>query len=119
MPITLEGDQCLVFFLGGIVTAKQWALALFLGFSLINNANPTSTTDASRHPPYSFAQSRLLQVHGNCFCSYADYFGKNCFAYLSSNGSNNGYSPYGTISHSSRPLRPRWVSGLNGAVPDS
>ncbi len=84
----LEGDQCLVFFLGGI---KQ------TGFS-VNPKRPTLSRGERMPCFYELPAYRLLQ-NGNAaskhgFPSLRDPFGKNFYAYFSSNRRTNGYNQY-------------------------
>ena len=67
LPITLEGDQCLVFFLGGMVVNNN-GMPTCIGFSKYTDANgnpnptyipPAGTTDPPRYPFYNFKSSRL------------------------------------------------------------
>jgi prepilin-type N-terminal cleavage/methylation domain-containing protein len=91
----LEGDQCLVFFLGGIPTSAGGANGC-LGFST-NNRDPAQQGGDRVGPIFEFDGSRLLQLHGNAFFSYNDAFLKkppNPYAYFSSYGSRNGYNRY-------------------------
>ena len=90
----LEGDQVLVFLLGGI----QRGGACF-GFST-NKQNPTLANTAVDPPTYDFPTSRLQYVLPNqfrsqYFLSYMDPYGKAPFAFFSSWG-GQGYNRYGT-----------------------
>jgi prepilin-type N-terminal cleavage/methylation domain-containing protein len=114
----LEGDQCLVFFLGGIPAGIAGGTRGCTGFST-NPANPADNTGAfSRTPPfYDFKSSRLTQIPHNAsgnapFFSYVDGFalknpppynipGVNEFypdgmpyLYFSSYKTANGYNRY-------------------------
>jgi len=86
---TLSGDQCLVFFLGGIPNGQGGVG----GFST-NNLNPSDSN--SRHPFFDFKVDRLVKTAGGNF-SYKDYYknGSNTavYAYFSSNGIPNNYNP--------------------------
>jgi prepilin-type N-terminal cleavage/methylation domain-containing protein len=107
--IDLEGDQCLVFFLGGIPTPPGVSPGT-LGFSA-DPFNPSSgvVTGASRKGPYfTFQANRLYDrgayVNGTQtaagFFSYKDPYGRldgtvtNTIAYFSSYKNANGYFRY-------------------------
>jgi prepilin-type N-terminal cleavage/methylation domain-containing protein len=85
---TLNGAQCLVFYLGGI--SQQ-------GFSYnAMNPNPTLTPGQRTHGPYyTFQTNRLVAGPGN-FPMYIDAWkvkaGPKPYAYFSSQGINNKYS---------------------------
>lgn len=84
---TLEGDQCLVFFLGGIPTNGG-------GFSS-NPTNPASTTGRGARF-YEFQATRLAAngnpASGSGFLSYIDPWNTHPYVFFSSNGKKNGYS---------------------------
>lgn len=96
-PVDLEGDQCLVFFLGGIPTISGGVPGC-LGFST-NPSNPAAV-GGDRLPHFEFRSDRLvLQPPGsqrvpNGFYSYLDAFGKNVYAYFSAYKKSNGYNRY-------------------------
>jgi len=110
-PVILEGDQCLVFFLGGI-PGNSVPLQV-LGFST-NPKNPADTTTTDRIGPFvDFASNRLVLLsppQGNplgrspLHYSYLDTYGISDgkgkllsgmpFAYFSSNNRTNGYNRY-------------------------
>jgi hypothetical protein len=79
----LDGDQVLVFFLGG--PDGQ-------GFST-NPANPMQTSGKRRPPNYEFPQSRLYFRAGN-FRSYKDPYG-NPYLYFGSGYGGNDYNGSG------------------------
>jgi hypothetical protein len=109
--ITLEGDQCLVFFLGGIpVLPGGGASAQCLGFST-NPQNPASPT-TDRIPPFEFDSKRLvlLRFAGNPYNRYFSYGDNYCttdgagtllsgapYAYFSSYKNSNGYNRYASF----------------------
>jgi len=109
--ITLEGDQCLVFFLGGIpVLPGGGASAQCLGFST-NPRNPASPT-TDRIPPFEFDSKRLvlLRFAGNPYNRYFSYGDNYCttdgagtllsgapYAYFSSYKNPNGYNRYASF----------------------
>ena len=100
----LEGDQCLVFFLGGMQTFSQPGnIPTCLGFAA-NSNNPTSMSNTnSNYPPlYDFPSTRLTTVtrgylplfnqNQNNFFVYKDPFGTNVpYIYYSSYGNRNAY----------------------------
>lgn len=108
----LYGDQCLVFFLGGIPSSAGGVNSC-QGFST-NPANPAaakaSPTEERIGPFFDFKSSRLWAFRGNSFFSYTDAYRKlplptlplgapeqpQVYAYFSSYNRPNGYSPYGT-----------------------
>src|SRR5205823_2680370 len=93
-PLVLWGDQCLVFFLGGI-PAKPGEVPSCNGFST-NPANPIPQAAATTYGPYfAFQSYRLIARHGNSFYSYLDRFGKQPYAYFSTGRQRNGYNHYG------------------------
>jgi prepilin-type N-terminal cleavage/methylation domain-containing protein len=89
-PFTLEGHQCLVFFLGGIVTGSPPAPQ---GFSK-NPRNPTQAGGERNGPFFEFRPDKLQAVNG--FYCYLDPYGKKPYAYFSSYKLDNGYNRYGT-----------------------
>jgi prepilin-type N-terminal cleavage/methylation domain-containing protein len=93
--IILQGDQCLVFFLGGIPTASGGVN----GFST-NPSNPTQVSGDRINPFYEFQGSQLYQR--GCltpggqtvtapFASYKDAWGQQPYLYFSSYTRRNGY----------------------------
>jgi hypothetical protein len=101
----LEGDQCLVFFLGGIPAPTVINVQ---GFSA-NKRNPAAFAGASVIAPfYEFKPDRLVRIHGagNRFFSYLDYHGRSdgagnpepagppyrALAYFSSHKAGNDYN---------------------------
>jgi type II secretory pathway pseudopilin PulG len=106
--VTLEGDQCLVFFLGGVPRDASGALSS-QGFSL-NPTNPASLNAASaadmqnRKKYFEFDAGRLFirpNALNNLFPSYNDFFGiansrKQPYLFFSSYGRPNGYNTMAT-----------------------
>jgi prepilin-type N-terminal cleavage/methylation domain-containing protein len=91
-PVTLRGDQCLVYFLQGPAGT---------GFST-NPQNPTQLTGGRVGPFFTFDQGRLVfYPTGAAVPSYVDPYLKATttfpngtpYAYFSSGRSTNGYSP--------------------------
>lgn len=81
---TLQGHQCLVFFLGGINGTQ--------GFSL-NPQNPADPTYPGRKGPFfEFDVSRFVP-QGVSYPGYQDGFGKNVYAYFSSYSGVGTYNP--------------------------
>jgi hypothetical protein len=118
VPFYLEGEQCLVFYLGGIqgiVPPTVGGTPTCLGFNS-NNLNPAapSVTGARRKGPYyTFNTNRLMPLTSvpnlpnisktaNGFFVYLDpwntkyslpaYGGAKPYAYFSSSGNNNAYN---------------------------
>ncbi|HEY2155057.1 MAG TPA: prepilin-type N-terminal cleavage/methylation domain-containing protein [Isosphaeraceae bacterium] len=105
--VILSGDECLVFFLGGMpqaVSTTSGSGMAVTGFSR-DPANPfafasNATGTASRTTPlFEFAPQRLVDVDGDGFPSYIDPLSANNvvaeqhpYAYFSAYG-NNGYDP--------------------------
>jgi hypothetical protein len=121
VAFVLEGEQCLVFYLGGIQTSAGGTNAC-LGFSPNNNnpAAPSAQGIRRRGPYFPFAPNRLLPLTApppiaaapdlpklaptaNSFFVYMDpwhakfsppaYGGSKPYAYFSTQGNNNGYTP--------------------------
>jgi type II secretory pathway pseudopilin PulG len=105
-PVVLTGDQCLVFFLGGIQSSTPSPHCL--GFST-NERNPAQTTGDRVGPFYDFKSSRLCltpqQINyqteqnpplfsSNGYYSYLDPYGSRPYAYFSAYGKRNGYNRY-------------------------
>lgn len=95
-PVTLEGDQCLVFFLGGIPVNQGGGVFASTGFS----GDPRNPAGANRKLGFEFKPARL-KLNGNVasaagFPSFMDPFGARPYAYYSSFGIKNGYLPYGS-----------------------
>ncbi|TMQ31237.1 MAG: prepilin-type N-terminal cleavage/methylation domain-containing protein [Planctomycetota bacterium] len=104
--ITLEGDQCLVFFLGGIPGAGPSCL----GFAA-DPKNPANSLSTDRIGPFfEFPSSRLgasrfASNAYNTYYSYADTFGFP-YAYFSAYKVRNGYNRYFTCT------APSYVLGI-------
>jgi prepilin-type N-terminal cleavage/methylation domain-containing protein len=93
---TLEGDQCLVFFLGGMQTGTPQSANPpgCMGWSR-SAADPTTLGGTNRIAPFFEFKSDRLIVRNNGFFSYVDPFGKGQpYAYFSSYKVMNGYNPY-------------------------
>jgi prepilin-type N-terminal cleavage/methylation domain-containing protein len=108
----LNGDQCLVFFLGGIPsTDPATGNAVCTGFAK-NPSNPaahigTNTTVQVQPPLFEFDSGRLVKLHNNgrYAYSYLDTYGTADgkgnwvsgmpYAYFSSYQTRNGYNRYG------------------------
>jgi hypothetical protein len=90
----LEGDECLVFFLGGI-PVRMGGVPGCRGFAVNpqNGADPNAGYSA---PFFEFKTSRLRDLHGRGFHSYLDpYVTRQPYAYFSAYGQVNGYNRYG------------------------
>jgi prepilin-type N-terminal cleavage/methylation domain-containing protein len=86
---TLEGDQCLVFFLGGIPDPTTPGCR---GFST-NPTNPTSLATGDKISFYNFETARLYARTGTPFYSYQDAWGTNQpYAYFSAGKNRDGYN---------------------------
>jgi prepilin-type N-terminal cleavage/methylation domain-containing protein len=106
-PVDLEGDQCLVFFLGGIPQAGGGTL----GFAP-DQADPSIATGpgVTRKGPYfKFDSGRLFDRSGLGFYSYSDTYMKappgqawtgSPYAYFSSYKGGNGYLRYAGVANS-------------------
>jgi prepilin-type N-terminal cleavage/methylation domain-containing protein len=110
-PTILEGDQCLVFFLGGIpLTQAPGATFKCLGFSY-NGSNPASppasAAEVRKGPYFDFQANRLVQIPhlstnglANGYYSYQDGYqtsnpaSQSVYAYFSSYRNANGYNRY-------------------------
>jgi len=86
--VILTGDQCLVFFLGGITLGSPPDCQ---GFST-NSRDPTRLDTDRIGPFYKFESKRLVQGT-NGFYSYKDPYGTP-YAYFSSYKTPNGYNRY-------------------------
>jgi prepilin-type N-terminal cleavage/methylation domain-containing protein len=106
--MVLEGDQCLVFFLGGIQVSSG-TLNECLGFSTDRN-NPMNPAGDKIQPFFEFKAERLVTLKaapngprklvnvGNAaglpFFSYLDAYGKQPFAFFSSYKKADNYNRY-------------------------
>src|SRR5262249_17508714 len=100
-PVTLEGQECLVFFLGGIPANGQVGCT---GFSSIPNS--PSTPGGSRSGPYfNFDTGRLKRTKG-VFMAYHDPFGTNFCAYFDAGSRDNGYPRNATLPLGGSPTVP-------------
>jgi prepilin-type N-terminal cleavage/methylation domain-containing protein len=126
--LILEGDQCLVFFLGGIPTAPGQTYGC-LGFSYLgsNPATPPLTQGEQRKGPYfEFKSAKLLQLRNNDntnpgvnrYFSYQDGYGNpnGVYVYFSSYTRPNGYNPYGGTDCPSFGVQPYYESVSNQGV---
>jgi len=107
MPASMQGHQCLVFFLGGL----QQGGACY-GFSS-NPTNPMQAPTAGevrRGPFFDFNATRLISGYGG----YLDIYGVQPYAYYSTTGTINSYNP-GDCSLTS----PYFYSAGNYVKPDS
>jgi general secretion pathway protein G len=88
----LEGEQCLVFFLGGMVGPGPQ----LLGFST-NSQNPMLPGGDRIGPFYEFQTGRLGVWPGTLapYLSYLDYYGNQPYAYFSSYKAPNNYNRWG------------------------
>ena len=86
----LEGQHCLVFFLGGIPTALGGTEGC-TGFST-NKAHPAAP-GGSRYGPYFDFKSSRLQRDANGFFTYLDPWKARPYAYFSATKAGNDYKP--------------------------
>jgi hypothetical protein len=110
-PWVLEGEQCLVFYLGGIQSTAS-GTPQCLGFST-NTMNPAMAGGARKGPYFNFMSSRLVPLssvnpNASPFFAYVDAWQvtkypppvpanytlrfPKPYAYFSTRGTNNGYS---------------------------
>ena len=93
---TLQGQECLVFFLGGIPTTSGGVNGC-TGFAT-NPSDPSyhvKTAGATVNPPlYDFKSNRLKVGQSLKFFHYLDAYGKQPYAYFSSYKTMNGYNRY-------------------------
>ena len=101
----LEGQQCLVFFLGGVRQGNN----AFLGFaSTINPAKgyvdpmDTSNTNKRNGPYFQFDPNRVQISGTNGYAQYTDPYG-SVYAYFSSGKSANGYNAYWNVNSLNQP----------------
>ncbi len=111
-PVDLDGDQCLVFFLGGIPTQVNGVFGT-KGFAN-DSHNPTNTSPTVKwnQPFFNFPSGRLYtpargsnKFYSANFPSFKDYYGYQPYVYLSAGNRPNGYDPnYGiTLANTSNP----------------
>jgi prepilin-type N-terminal cleavage/methylation domain-containing protein len=115
--VTLEGEECLVFFLGGVQVSNNGA-NLCVGFS-VNPTSPMDTTDMNNRigPFYQFEGSRLVtSPTGNQVFVYNDPYGTP-YAYFSSFKTRNGYNRYGTSPSDCQTLGPGLLPYQDTATP--
>jgi general secretion pathway protein G len=89
----LEGEEVLVFFLGGARSGS-----VFNGFAT-DPVNPMNPSSSKRKGPYfQFDTNRLTAGPSGVYLMYNDPYGTNMpYAYFSSGKSANGYNPYPTL----------------------
>jgi prepilin-type N-terminal cleavage/methylation domain-containing protein len=92
--VILEGDQCLVFFLGGIPSTAN-NLNACLGFSR-SPTNPTAP-GGDRLKFYDFQPARLASIHGNAFFSYLNPYSSSPVAYAYFSTSRRGQNQYNSV----------------------
>jgi prepilin-type N-terminal cleavage/methylation domain-containing protein len=89
--VVLEGQQCLVFFLGGARNAN----GAFIGFST-DTTNPMNGSTTTRKGPYFQFDMKRIQAGPNGYPQYLDPYGAQPYAYFSSGKTNNAYNAYVT-----------------------
>ena len=97
-PITLQGHQAIVYFLGGMLVRDSSGnvIAGPLGFSTspIHPMDATGPTGATNRkgPYYDFPTNRLMMVGGAWFPSFQDVYGVQPYIYFTSHRSGNDYT---------------------------
>jgi len=99
----LEGQQCLVFYLGGIPTVQPNGLIKMNGFSQ-NPTDPSDLTTKERFGPYyEFPATRLIRPAGSAFPTYIDVYGSPTdpkskpYVYFGGTGASNSYLAYTSL----------------------
>ena len=88
----LEGDQVLVFFIGGIPSPSGGSFT-FTGFA--TGKDPSATGNVGRNGPfYTFPSARMFLRRGSNFPSFKDAYKQQPYLYFSSNNRRGGYNPY-------------------------
>jgi len=94
--LQLQGQHCLVFYLGGIPTSPTSTPGC-LGFST-SPINPAQPGGSRRGPFFEFKNNRLVRDPSNGFFVYIDAWKVKAspkpYAYFSTQGVQNGYNPY-------------------------
>ena len=114
--VVLQGDQCLVFFLGGIPTKDSNGNFGCTGFSS-NPGNPTEVGGKRIPPHVEFAPGQLYQrISGSPFLSYQDRWGKGQpYVYFSSGKQRNGYDSLGAaFPDTTLGVSPYYTAPVNG-----
>jgi hypothetical protein len=109
-PVVLEGDQCMVFFLGGI--PQHGTSPGCIGFST-DPRDPAklSQSKGRKGPFFEFPCHRLITRGQARYYSFADPYSKGQpYAYFSSYGVKNGYGKYGSSDCSSLAVSPYFES---------
>jgi prepilin-type N-terminal cleavage/methylation domain-containing protein len=91
-PVVLEGQECLVFFLGGAKNAN----GLHIGFST-DETNPMRATAKRKGPYFQFTAGRLQAGPQAGYQQYLDPYGVKPYAYFSSGKTQNGYEAYNLL----------------------
>jgi general secretion pathway protein G len=129
LPWILEGEQCLVFYLGGIPSAPGLGGYSPQGFSTSNTnpAQPVTTSPKRKGPYYQFQVARLAPQPYNAlvspFPSYIDAWQAKAnpqpYAYFSSNGAGSsatlktGYFANNLLDCASIKAAPYFITGTN------
>lgn len=87
----LEGDQCLVYFLGGIPVQLIGSTLACTGFST-DPANPARISTERIPAFFEFHNGRFRNLAGNGFWSYLDPYEEKPYAYFSSWNKTPGYA---------------------------
>jgi type II secretory pathway pseudopilin PulG len=113
--VTLEGEECLVFFLGGLTTNTNPPACLGFSSDPNNPMAPPFTGEMRRGPYFQFKANRLV-AGPDGFQAYNDPFGTP-YAYYSSYKTLNGYNRYGSNDCPSLAgLQGPYVSSTSGAT---
>jgi type II secretory pathway pseudopilin PulG len=88
--LVLEGQHCLVFFLGGVPTAPGGTDSC-TGFSS-NRATPTAPGGSRMGPYFEFKPGRLRRDAATGFFSYLDVWEGQPYAYFSATKAGNDYT---------------------------
>jgi prepilin-type N-terminal cleavage/methylation domain-containing protein len=119
----LEGEQVLVFLLGGIQTVSGTQYNC-IGFNPdVTNPDVAATPGQAIGPYFAFISSRLsLPPNGKYFAAYQDAYGArvggkvNYYAFFTCYKSSNGYNRYGTSDCASLGV---WPYASSAATPQS
>jgi prepilin-type N-terminal cleavage/methylation domain-containing protein len=101
-PVVLEGEQCLVFFTGGISVQDSSSHRGVNGFN-VNPYNPTQA-GGERVSFFDYQPSRLVPAGGSApggFWAYQDPYQKKAYAYFSSYKTSNDYNHVSKITNRS------------------
>ncbi len=91
----LDGNQCLVFFLGGFFSNQP--PHFYQGFSNLSSIpftfqTPTGTSSTKRGPFFDFPAKQMVAVSGHAVPHFVDPWGNPFFYYATRNGQGDYYS---------------------------